>query len=370
MKDQNNYIRYHRQTILPGFGEQTQQKLLLAKVLVIGAGGLGCPALQYLVAAGIGTIGIVDDDTVSLSNLHRQVLYSVNDIGLPKVMVAAKKLNALNPESNIITYEERLTVENALSIIPSYDIVLDGSDNFATRYLVNDACVLLGKPLVYAAISRYEGQVAVFNVPTSQEERPVNYRDLFPVMPEEGVVQNCAEAGVLGVLAGIIGGMQANEAIKLITDIGKPLVGRILNFNSLTNEMYEINISHHAEAPLKIPKNETEFKQTVYDASCSNEVNTFSISLDFFELINSSKEILILDVRENGELPVITEFDHTKMPLTVLQKTIPEINTDTIVCICQTGKRSAVAAQLLFDTFGNTKKIYSLSGGILAWKEK
>ncbi len=370
MTDQNNDTRYRRQIILPGFGDKAQQQLLNVRVLVIGAGGLGCPALQYLVAAGVGTIGIVDDDIVSLSNLHRQVLYSVNDIGLSKVIVAEKVLKALNPETNIISYNERLTVDNALLIIKSFDIVLDGTDNFATRYLVNDACVLLGKSLVYAAISRYEGQVAVFNVKTKENERAVNYRDLFPTIPEEGIVQNCAEAGVLGVLAGIIGSMQANEAIKLISGIGKPLIGSIINYNSLTNELHEFCITPHTDAEMMMPKNEAAFKQTDYFSACVKDENNLIISKDIFEKFRLLNDVLIIDVREKNELPPITEFNHLQIPLSELQRSIPDIPADIIICICQTGKRSGVAAQLLFDTFGNTKKIHSLTGGILAWKER
>src|SRR4030095_14143968 len=181
MSDQNLYERYHRQVILPEFGEEGQQKLLEAKILVIGAGGLGCPALQYLTAAGIGTIGIVDDDVVALNNLHRQVLYSVDDIGLSKAVRATHILQRLKPEINICSYNERLTTQNALSLIDEFDIIIDGTDNFSTRYMINDACVLLGKPLVYGAISQFEGQVSVFNSqPLMENIEAVNYRDLFP----------------------------------------------------------------------------------------------------------------------------------------------------------------------------------------------
>ncbi|MBD0294073.1 MAG: HesA/MoeB/ThiF family protein, partial [Flavisolibacter sp.] len=209
--------RYQRQVILQEFGEAGQQKLLQAKVLVIGAGGLGCPVLQYLAAAGVGVVGIADDDIVSLTNLHRQVLYSMSDIGKSKVERAAAILRQLNPDIEIIPYHLRLTNKNALDIITAYDIVVDATDNFPTRYLLNDACVLLSKPLIYGAVSKFEGQVAVFNGVGSSGEKSVNYRDLFPVPPQEDEVPNCAEAGVLGVLPGIIGSLQAGEVIKLIT---------------------------------------------------------------------------------------------------------------------------------------------------------
>ena len=211
------YERYQRQILLKEFGIAGQQKLLQAKVLVIGAGGLGCPVLQYLTAAGIGCIGIVDNDVVSLSNLHRQVLYDTNDIGKSKVSVAAEKLRLVNSDTELIEYHIHLDKNNCLGIINEYDIIIDCTDNFASRYMINDACVLKAKPLVYAGVNRFEGQVAVFNVTRNEKVRTANYRDLFPVQPEQNEVLNCSEAGVLGVLPGIIGSMQASEAIKLIT---------------------------------------------------------------------------------------------------------------------------------------------------------
>src|SRR6266498_4667320 len=245
------YERYQRQIILPEFGEEGQQKLLKAKVLVIGAGGLGCPILQYLAAAGIGIIGIMDDDVVALNNLHRQVLYSVNDIGSSKAYRAANILSQLNPKIKIIPYNERLTVQNALSLFNEFDIIIDGTDNFSTRYMINDACVLLNKPLVYGAISQFEGQVSVFR---NKNEENVNYRDIFPDPPREGEVLNCAEAGVLGVLPGIIGTMMANETIKLITGIGEPLIDQLFTYNALNNQVYQLNLSARKETRSLIPK--------------------------------------------------------------------------------------------------------------------
>src|SRR5204862_3188744 len=221
MSNTNLYERYQRQIILPGFREKGQRELLQTKVIVVGAGGLGCPALQYLTAAGVGTIGIIDDDVVSLNNLQRQVLYSVNDIGFSKAERAAITLRQLNTGIKIISYYERLTTQNALALFKEFDIIIDGTDNFSTRYMINDACVLLNKPLVYGAISQFEGQVSVFR---NKNEEDVNYRDIFPDPPKDGEVLNCAEAGVLGVLPGIIGTMMANETIKLITSIGEPLI--------------------------------------------------------------------------------------------------------------------------------------------------
>ncbi len=233
--------RYQRQVTLKGFGPAAQNALLNAKVLVIGAGGLGCPVLQYLTAAGTGCIGIVDDDVVSISNLHRQVLYDANDIGKPKVSVASAKLRLMNPGTDLTEHKIYLDKNNCLDIIRAYDVIVDCTDNFASRYMINDACVLEGKPVVYGAVSRFEGQAAVFNVMQEGRETTGNYRDLFPVQPEQGEVMNCAEAGVLGVLPGIIGSMQANETIKLITGIGEPLANQLLTFNAINNRQFIYN---------------------------------------------------------------------------------------------------------------------------------
>ena len=210
---------------------------------MIGAGGLGCPVLQYLAAAGTGTLGIVDDDVVALNNLHRQVLYSVKDIGSSKAETAARILSQLNPEIKIIPYNKRLTTENALGLINEFDIIIDGTDNFSTRYMINDACVLLDKPLVYGAISQFEGQASVFNYSSKQNQEKINYRDIFPNPPKEDEVLNCAEAGVLGVLPGIIGTMMANETIKMITGMGEVLAGQLFTYNALNNQVYILNLS-------------------------------------------------------------------------------------------------------------------------------
>ncbi|MDB5250354.1 MAG: moeB [Segetibacter sp.] len=359
--------RYNRQILLPEFGEAGQQKLLQAKVLVIGAGGLGCPVLQYLAAAGVGTIGIVDDDVVSLSNLHRQVLYSTNDVGLPKVERATAVLKNLNPGIEIVPYNLRLTNQNALDIIGDFDIVVDGTDNFSTRYMVNDACVLLNKPLVYGAISKFEGQVAVFNCTQNTIEKPVNYRDLFPNPPAEDEVMNCAEAGVLGVLPGIIGSMQANETIKLITGIGQPLIDRLFSYNALNNLTYDFLLTTSEEATSHIPKDTVAFMNTDYDLACSTN-SSIEIDAAEFNALLSNKYITVIDVREEGEKPVITEFPHLHIPFAQLKESAHALNTEVIITFCQSGGRSLKAAKLLFDTVGPAKKIYSLRGGIINWK--
>jgi len=365
--DHTSYERYQRQVILKEMGESGQRKLLQSKVLVIGAGGLGCPALQYLAAAGVGNIGIVDDDVVSITNLHRQPLYSTFDIGFSKVEKAKHSLTKLNPDINITSYNERLTTQNALNIIGVYDLVIDGTDNFASRYLVNDACVLLNKPLVYGAVSQFEGQVAIFNYQNKNGDVPVNYRDLFPIPPGDGEVLNCAEAGVLGVLPGIIGTMQANETIKLITGIGKPLINSLLTYNALNNRLYEVLLSAREESRLLIPATKTEFEQMDYNWLCAAVNQQFEIDVAGFDQLRNSIKIDIIDVREPGEIPLLTEFGYRQIPLSQFKEKIPAIQNETVIVFCQTGKRSLQAAQMLFDTFGETKKIYSLQGGILNW---
>ena len=364
-----SYERYQRQLVLKNFGEAGQQKLLRAAVLVIGAGGLGCPVLQYLTAAGVGRIGIIDDDTVSLSNLHRQILYSTSDIGLLKAKQAAKVLSQLNPEIAITPYTERLTTENALSLMGGYDIIIDCTDNFATRYMINDACVLLNKPLVFGAVSQYEGQVAIFNCITDATAASVNYRDLYPAPPKENEILNCEEAGVLGMLPGIIGAMQANETIKLLTGIGNPLINRLLTYDSLNNNMFELELTASKETRLLIPADKNVFMQTDYKWLCGVANEQFEIDQVFFDQLLNSKDIDVIDVREADETPAIDEFFSHRIPLGQLQENISLIKLDTVVTICQSGKRSLQAAKQLAQVFGSSKKIYSLRGGVIQWKQ-
>ncbi len=264
--------RYQRQVILKGFGENAQKKLFNAKVLVIGAGGMGCPALLCLVAASTGTVGIIDDDVILLSNLHRQILYKSADVGHPKAETAARHLKELNPDINIAFYSERLTRHNVLELLNRYDVIVDGSDNFATRYRVNDACVLLNKSLVFGAVSQYEGHLAVFSGKKDKNTIPVNYSDLFPDPPGDNEVFNCAEAGVPGVLTGIIGNMMANETIKLITGTGESLCNKLLTCNALNNQFYEVSINPLPVTALLIPGNEETFRQTDYEWLCSSHI--------------------------------------------------------------------------------------------------
>jgi molybdopterin/thiamine biosynthesis adenylyltransferase/rhodanese-related sulfurtransferase len=309
---------------------------------------------------------------VALNNLHRQVLYSVNDIGLSKAERAASVLQGLNPDINIIPFNQRLTVENALEIMQSFDIIIDGTDNFATRYMINDACVLLNKPLVYGAISQFEGQTAIFSPdPLKGSSGGVNYRDLFPQPPKDDEVLNCAEAGVLGVLPGIIGTMMANETIKLITGIGQPLINRLLTYNALNNQVFELKLTAREETRSLIPASETLFKQMNYEWLCASSPESFEIDVDIFDELLENENIDIIDVRETNELPVVNEFYTRKIPLGQIEKSVESIKSDNdVVVFCQSGKRSRQAAILLSGIFGTTKKIYSLKGGIENWKKQ
>lgn len=259
-------LRYQRQITLEGFGIAAQEQLANAKVLVIGAGGLGCPILQYLAAAGVGHLGIADYDTVSFSNLNRQILFGQDDLNKSKVEISAAKIQSLNNLVQISMYQNQWNQVLSIEHFPNYDVIVDATDNFASRYLINDGCVLLNKPLVFGAVSKFEGQVAVFN----KEEGgiAVNYRDLFPEPPKNDEVMNCAEGGVLGVLAGIIGIMQATEVIKLITGVGKSLANQLVTYNALTNDYYKVQLIKNPIALSTIPGSIEAFIQTNYEQLC------------------------------------------------------------------------------------------------------
>jgi molybdopterin/thiamine biosynthesis adenylyltransferase/rhodanese-related sulfurtransferase len=368
--ENNTYERYSRQLVLKEFGEAAQQKLLQAKVLVVGAGGLGCASLQYLAAAGLGNIGIIDHDQVALHNLHRQVLYTVNDIGLSKATQAAAALRQLNPDINIKAFNERLTVHNAINLFNQYDIIIDGTDNFSSRYIINDACVLAGKPLIYGAVSRFEGQVAVFNCVINPDQTPVNYRDLFPVPPAPGEIDNCAEAGVLGVLPGIIGTLQASETIKLLTGIGTVLINKLTTFNALSNQLYTFGLTPQPSTRDLIPADSAAFEKTDYDWVCGVAGARWEIDAATFNKLRKQPGVLVIDVRDYDEKPEVSEFAHVQIPLNKLEKEFAGTEKDTIIVFCQTGKRSAVAVAALETSWGSTKKIFSLAGGILNWKQE
>ena len=365
MQNEFSYERYQRQTILKNFGEAGQLKLSQAKILVVGAGGLGCPALLYLAAAGVGTIGVMDDDVVELGNLHRQPLFTTGDIGKSKAIAAAAYLEKLNPDISIIPYTKRLLSANSPEIAGEYDIIIDATDNFASRYMINDLCVLLNKPLIFGAVSQYEGQLAVFNAPQNDKDLVIHFRDLFPVPPDPGEVLSCAEAGVLGVLPGIIGTMQAAEAIKLITGIGQPLINKLYTFNVLNNQSLELELQKRKDSDELIPANIETFRQTDYDWLCGRINNPFEISIDQFVTMLDDDNIEIIDVREPDEMPQVSAFSYKKIPLSKLEDCINGYEKEIIIFFCQSGLRSLRAAQWLQARNGNRNKIFSLQGGIL-----
>ncbi|WP_316784570.1 ThiF family adenylyltransferase [Pedobacter frigiditerrae] len=358
--------RYHRQLILEGFGANAQSKLTAAKVLVIGAGGLGCPALQYLTAAGIGLIGIADDDKVALSNLHRQILYTTNDIGKSKAKVAAQRLHTMNPEIQFVVHTLRIESINILEILKDYDVVLDGSDNFESRYLINDACALLKKPLIFAAVADYEGQLAIFNV-TDEKGETTNYRDLFPIAPKPGEIANCADNGVIGVLPGIIGTMAASETIKLITGLGKPLVNKLLHYNLLNNEQHELAII--AGNDYQLPQNEADLMTFNYNQTGLTEPMVIEIDATALNNLQQKTSTLLIDVRELHEVPALDKAVYRQIPMSSFADFLStDVEEQNLVLICQHGIRSVAAAEALAEKYGNTKNIYSLKGGIVKWR--
>ncbi|RYG06309.1 MAG: molybdenum cofactor biosynthesis protein MoeB [Chitinophagaceae bacterium] len=327
-------MRYSRHISLKNFGAVAQDKLLSASILVIGAGGLSSPALLYLAAAGVGTIGIIDNDTIDLSNLQRQILYNTNDVGGHKATTAEQKLNNINPEINIISYQERLTSINAIKIIGNYDLVLDGSDNFPTRYLVNDACALMNKPFIYGSVFRYEGEVAVFNYNDGPD-----YRDLVPSPPPPGSVPDCSEAGVLGVVTGIIGTMQALEAIKLITGVGDILSGKILHYNALTATSQIYTLKHR--------KDRLEITSLIdYESFCNPGIRTIFLS-EYRALILSPGSYELIDVREQSEYD---EFNigGRLIPAAALNEALETLDKNKRFYVhCASGARALKAVTLL-----------------------
>ncbi len=350
---------YARHFTLPRFGKEGQQRLKRARVLVIGAGGLGCPLLQYLTAAGIGQIGILDDDIVSTSNLHRQVLYGLPDVGRLKAEAARDRLQSLNPHVEIQAFPERFTIENAMDRIADWDIVVDGTDNFPTRYLVNDACVLAGKVNVFGAVFRYEGQVSVFNLPDADGSRGVNYRDLHPNPPAPGSVPSCAEGGVLGVLPGIIGSLQANEVIKVAAKVGETLSGRMLFFDAETGSTRLWRLR-------KDPSNHID-RLEIPAGYCTSDIKELSPQ----ELGNwqaAVPDLLLLDVRQPQE----RQQEHLGglfIPLDQLEEKLDQIpRNQKVVVYCQSGIRSVQAIRLLHARLG-LNDLWNLSGGLNAWKK-
>ena len=373
--DKKELERYSRHLIIPEFNIAGQRKLKAAKVLVVGSGGLGSPLLLYLTAAGVGTIGIVDFDVVDDSNLQRQVLFSVNDVGRPKVEAAKERLQGLNPYIKFNIYNEPLTSHNALDIIKDYDVVADGTDNFPTRYLVNDACVLLGKTNVYASIFRFEGQLSVFNYTDKEGILGPNYRDLYPSPPPPGLVPSCAEGGVIGVLPGIMGSLQANEVIKVVTGVGEPLSGRLFLYDAAAFDTRTLNIRRDENNPIN-GKNPTLTELIDYQQFCGitpdqdKEKDVKSITVKELNQLREEKEdIQVIDVREGYEYEIVN-IAAELIPLGQIEAQVDKIASDKKVILhCRSGKRSADAIEILEKKYG-FKNLYNLEGGILAWADE
>lgn len=360
--------RYARHLSLPGFGLTAQQQLKASRVLVIGAGGLGSPVLLYLAAAGVGQIDIVDFDRVEKSNLQRQILFSEAEQGAYKAEAAARRIRALNPHISVAAHATSFKRENAMALVEPCDLVIDGTDNFPTRYLSNDACVLAGKPLIYGSIYRFEGQVAVFNLARRDGSYGPNYRDLFPSPPPPEMVPNCAEGGVLGVLPGIIGSLQASEAIKVLTGVGEPLDGKL----------YILDTSSMLSRTISLPKNpDLAITELIdYEQFCNPGVDASLPSISVRDLADwrqRGKAHCLLDVREVAEYE-LTNLGGDLMPLSTIKQNRTDLEVlrqkqQPIVIHCRSGQRSARAVKWLTEELG-FGQVYHLEGGILAWAEK
>ncbi|HEV2064369.1 MAG TPA: molybdopterin-synthase adenylyltransferase MoeB, partial [Thermoanaerobaculia bacterium] len=355
--------RYSRHLIMPEVGLDGQKKLKAARVLAIGTGGLGSPLSLYLAAAGVGTLGLVDFDVVDDSNLQRQVLFGTQDVGQPKLKAAAARLKDLNPNVDVVLFEERLTSENALRIFRDFDIVADGTDNFPTRYLVNDACVLTGKPNVYASIFRFEGQASVF-----WAQKGPCYRCLYSEPPPPGLVPSCAEGGVLGILPGLLGVLQATEVVKLILGAGEPLIGRLLLVDALSMRFRELKLRKNPDCVI-CGRNPTVTKLIDYEAFCGVEPEAPATGIpeitveELKGLRDRRAAFVLVDVREPHEIAISSFPDSVKIPLGSLAQNLNRLSTaDEIVVHCKTGARSAKATQFLRQA--GFKKVKNLAGGI------
>jgi adenylyltransferase/sulfurtransferase len=366
-------LRYSRHLIMPEVGMEGQIKLKAAKVLMIGTGGLGAPLGLYLAAAGVGRIGIVDFDVVDTTNLQRQVIHGTKDIGRPKLDSAADRMRDINPYIEIEKYEVRLSSENALQLFKDYDIVVDGTDNFPTRYLVNDACILTGKPNVYGSIFRFEGQATVFGY----EDGPC-YRCLYPEPPPPGLVPSCAEGGVLGILPAVVGSIQATETIKLILGKGETLKGRLLLYDALNMKFRELKLRKNPECPM-CGTNPSIHALIDYEQFCGipqhAEPETKGMSeweidpVGLKQRLDNKEDVFILDVREPHEYDICRLDGSTLIPLGELPKRVSELNSaDDIVVHCRSGVRSAKAVDFLRKA--GFRKVKNLTGGILAWSDQ
>ena len=363
-------LRYSRHLIMPEVGVEGQEKLKAARVLCVGAGGLGSPLALYLAAAGVGTLGVVDFDIVDFTNLQRQIIHTTHDVGRPKLASAVEKIKAINPYVDVRTFETKLTSANALDIFREFDLIADGTDNFPTRYLVNDACVLTGKPNIYASIFRFEGQASVFAMP----DGPC-YRCLYPEPPPPGIVPSCAEGGVLGILPGLLGVMQATEVVKLILGIGEPLIGRFLLVDALAMSFRELRIRKDPDCPV-CGEHRTIHQLIDYDQFCGIRSEAAQVTSEVPEIspeelkqkIDRGDNVFILDVREPHEYEICNIGGYL-IPLGKLPERLSELNPAAeIVAHCKAGTRSARAVQTLREA--GFQKVSSLRGGIVAWSEK
>jgi adenylyltransferase/sulfurtransferase len=364
-------LRYSRHLIMPEVGMEGQLRLKAARVLCVGAGGLGSPVSLYLAAAGVGTLGLVDFDVVDFTNLQRQIIHSTADVGRKKLDSAVEKLRGVNPHVDLRKFETRLTSENALRIVRDFDIVVDGTDNFPTRYLVNDACVLAGKLNVYGSIFRFDGQVSVF----AAKDGPC-YRCLYPEPPPPGLVPSCAEGGVLGILPGLVGMMQATEAVKLILGKGEPLVGRLILVDALGMRFQELKLRKNPECPICGPR-PTITELVDYDAFCgvrgeeapeeSGRVPEIQVE-ELKRKLDAGEDVFLLDVRERHEVAICGLGGHL-VPLGELPKRVNELDSSRdIVVHCRSGVRSAKAVAFLRQA--GFRKVRNLAGGILAWADR
>jgi adenylyltransferase/sulfurtransferase len=363
-------LRYSRHLIMPEVGLDGQQKLKAARVLCIGTGGLGSPLALYLAAAGVGTLGLVDFDVVDFTNLQRQIIHSTNDVGRPKLDSAAEKIAAINPFVELRLFETRLSSDNALEIFKDFDIIVDGTDNFPTRYLVNDACVLTGKPNVYGSIFRFEGQASVFGA----KDGPC-YRCLYPEPPPPGLVPSCAEGGVLGILPGLVGIIQATETIKLILGSGEPLIGRLLLVDALGMKFRELKLRKNPDCPV-CGANPTITELIDYQEFCGIRGEEAATTSNVPEIqpeelkrrLDAGEDIYILDVREPHEYQICNINGHL-IPLGDLPKRANELDSSReIVAHCRSGVRSGKAVDFLRQA--GFRKVKNLAGGILAWADK
>lgn len=359
---------YARHITLPGFGEAAQNKLRDASVLVVGAGGLGCPALQYLSLAGVGTIGIIDGDVVELNNLHRQVLYSISDLNKPKSIAAAQKIKQLNTNITVRNYPFALEPSNTIGLFEKYDVIIDATDNFSARYLINDGAFFCNKPVVFATVHRFEGQISVFNYDAGTSEPSPNYRDVFPYPPKEELIPSCAEAGVLGMVPGYYGILQAVETIKILTGLGKPLTGILVMRDLLSNSESQIILKQHPENPLRgNPPKITELTERNYD--CDVKIPSVpTLSPEEVHMMKQLTLTTVVDIREK------TEIEHDSIggqwqPQSGgidWWKEIPDEHN--IIVYCASGRRSSFVVRDILDE-SPKRKVFNMMGGIEAWRE-